>query len=463
MLVILADIEAIEKLATCGPDGAPLEGQKPLPSEHSARIEAPDKYDSFRRDNDKFGPGIHAIWGILDGPPRKAELQAIRFSADKFTADEAKAWLKEHDYKPISFEAASGGGDEEDDEEEGKMAEAQPKKTSCGYKVLQVDREERTAVFAINTDDVDRDGEVLMPQGANLKHYNSNPVVLYGHDYNSLPVARALWTRKTKEDGRQVLLSKPKFANTDFANDVFNLVADGFLSTASVGFIPSDKQGRAPTEEEVKGRPDWAKATRIYDKWDLLEWSIVPVPSNPFALARAVVKGLRLPKGMDLGTLGEADKETEPATPWNPSMWEKEAHEAIWAAIELFREDSLTRQIRQYEGKEYIVIFGMLRDVKQRDGQIREGGTATYKTFYPIVHWTEQDALFHAADRRAIGFIEFKDRVRKLSPIPTVREEPVMVRRLEPIVSEKPYVRRRTSDAEIRETEEARARGKIIN
>jgi len=41
-----------------------------------------------------LGPGIHAVWSITaDG---KAELQAIRLDAAKFSVAEAKAWLKEH-------------------------------------------------------------------------------------------------------------------------------------------------------------------------------------------------------------------------------------------------------------------------------------------------------------------------------------------------------------------------------
>ena len=82
----------------------------PYPNEHSARLTSPDKYKEFRRDNDKFGPGIDAIFGIFekDGK-RTSELQAIRFDKDKFSVAEAKAWLKEHDHKVVSFEAASGG------------------------------------------------------------------------------------------------------------------------------------------------------------------------------------------------------------------------------------------------------------------------------------------------------------------------------------------------------------------
>lgn len=76
----------------------------PYPNEHSARLHDPDKYDRIRRENDKFGPGIDAIWGILNGV---SELASIHFDSSKFTPAQAKAWLKEHDHKTIKFEAAT--------------------------------------------------------------------------------------------------------------------------------------------------------------------------------------------------------------------------------------------------------------------------------------------------------------------------------------------------------------------
>lgn len=76
----------------------------PYANEHSARLEKPEKYKRFRRENNKFGPGIHAVWGIL--PDEKVELQAIRFDASKFTVFRARKWLKDHNYKPILFEPA---------------------------------------------------------------------------------------------------------------------------------------------------------------------------------------------------------------------------------------------------------------------------------------------------------------------------------------------------------------------
>jgi hypothetical protein len=79
----------------------------PYSNEHSARIKEPGDFesDSFRRVNDKFGAGIDAIFGRLKGETTLT-VQAIRFDAKKFTAAEARKWLKDHDYKALEFEPA---------------------------------------------------------------------------------------------------------------------------------------------------------------------------------------------------------------------------------------------------------------------------------------------------------------------------------------------------------------------
>ena len=87
----------------------------PYTGEHSARINPPSKYEKLRRQNNKFGAGIHAIFGMLK--EGGSEVQALRFDADKFTTDEAKSWLKEHDYKLIEFEPAAEQDEDKKEQE----------------------------------------------------------------------------------------------------------------------------------------------------------------------------------------------------------------------------------------------------------------------------------------------------------------------------------------------------------
>ena len=80
-----------------------FEEVRPYPNEHAARIEDPEDFDYFRRKNNEFKRGIHAIHGIND---EKRLIQSIRFDKDKFTVDEAKDWLERNDFEYIKFEPA---------------------------------------------------------------------------------------------------------------------------------------------------------------------------------------------------------------------------------------------------------------------------------------------------------------------------------------------------------------------
>jgi HK97 family phage prohead protease len=139
--------------------------------------------------------------------------------------------------------------------------------------------EDGTLVAAISTDAIDRMGEVLDPSGVDLKNYKKNPVVLWAHDYEKPPIAKAQWVKRQGN----VIMSKLKFAPTEFAQEIKTLYEQKFLNTFSVGFIPKN------WEDGEDGNPK--KARRTFTEWELLEYSAVPVPANPEALALAMKKG----------------------------------------------------------------------------------------------------------------------------------------------------------------------------
>ena len=66
-------------------------------------MKQPGQFDRFARK--VVTRGITVILGIKNG---KSTAQAYRFKKSVFTAAQARAWLKEHNIKYISFEAASG-------------------------------------------------------------------------------------------------------------------------------------------------------------------------------------------------------------------------------------------------------------------------------------------------------------------------------------------------------------------
>lgn len=144
--------------------------------------------------------------------------------------------------------------------------------------IKSIDEKEMTLTAFVSTSARDRYDEVLDPKGVDISNYNKNPVVLWAHKYDIPPIGKALWTKRNEEG----VISKVKFANTPFAQEIFNLYKEGFLKAFSVGFIPIEYE-----DGDGKKTP-----RRIYKKWEMLEYSAVPVPANPEALALAVQRGI---------------------------------------------------------------------------------------------------------------------------------------------------------------------------
>lgn len=146
----------------------------------------------------------------------------------------------------------------------------------------KADAAERTVTAIISTSSIDRDKEILVPKGADFSNYLKNPVVMWAHNYFGQPIGRAMWIKRRGN----TIVAKVEFANTEQADEVYELFKGGFLSAFSVGFRVLE--AREPTDEDIKANPEWKGARRIFLKWELLEFSVVAVPANPEALVQAV-------------------------------------------------------------------------------------------------------------------------------------------------------------------------------
>ncbi len=162
----------------------------------------------------------------------------------------------------------------------------------------EVDKNERTAVVVLTRRIRDRQGDILEPAGVRLKSFRKNPVVLWAHDYRGLPIGKSLW-EKAQGDA---LIAKVRFANTDFAQQVWQLVQSGFLNSWSVGFVPIQAE---PVKEGGK-----FTGYRIKE-WELLEYSAVPVPANPEALTVEVRSRISHPVLLKSLGLLETDKDAD--------------------------------------------------------------------------------------------------------------------------------------------------------
>ena len=147
--------------------------------------------------------------------------------------------------------------------------------------------EDRVLRFVTSTENIDRDGDVLEINGWELENYKRSPVILFGHDYQSLPVGKCIGIYKDTDNRKLVQdIMFPTKDEYEFADTVYRLARSGYLSSTSVGFIGLETEPRLNEKGEYVGRK--------YKKMELLETSIVPVPSNPFAtmMTEARSKGI---------------------------------------------------------------------------------------------------------------------------------------------------------------------------
>jgi len=154
-------------------------------------------------------------------------------------------------------------------------------------KTRQVSDKERTLEFVLTTLHVNRYGEVDKPDGGRFAEYKLNPVVLFCHNSHDLPVAKTLELSPSPTE----LLGLARFAGMEqkhpFADTVYCMYRDGFLNATSIGFRPI-------TVSEDKIMEGQTGITIL--EWELIEWSCVPVPANPYALKR-FIRAYGLPPG----------------------------------------------------------------------------------------------------------------------------------------------------------------------
>jgi HK97 family phage prohead protease len=139
--------------------------------------------------------------------------------------------------------------------------------------VKSVDVEKREIRVVISASRVDREGDIVMANGAVLDNFLRNPVVLDSHDPRQ-PIGNA---RDLGIDADQITATVRFYLaeESPLAQQRWLLYSRGKMRGVSIGFRPLEWTN----EKLVEGQTG-----RAYLKWELLEFSLVSIPSLPSAL-----------------------------------------------------------------------------------------------------------------------------------------------------------------------------------
>ena len=157
---------------------------------------------------------------------------------------------------------------------------------------IRADKQARKITFVASDGSRDSAGTVLNPKGWNLTRYNRNPVVGYQHKiYGSIDGTEnpdnVIGKGYAYMDGSRLMVDvefEPKEIN-ELADKVYRKLVFGSLNAVSVGFIPRGRGSWGTGEESSTG----SRPTYYYEGQELLEISVVNIPSNPNALKKSYI------------------------------------------------------------------------------------------------------------------------------------------------------------------------------
>jgi len=96
---------------------------------------------------------------------------------------------------------------------------------------------ERADVSWISTEDIDRDGRIVVSRGMNDAHFKLNPLVTLQHAYWRPPVGRSFWRKRVK-DGPTVGIKREKRGRESFSDKLWAETTPGLFSPSSPREVP---------------------------------------------------------------------------------------------------------------------------------------------------------------------------------------------------------------------------------
>ncbi len=147
--------------------------------------------------------------------------------------------------------------------------------------------DDKIYTFVASTSDPDRHKTVLNQDGWNLKNFNANPIIAYQHNvYGDMcnasdPDDVIGKGRAYVEDG-EMLVDIIFDKENEKAVKIESKVDRGFLNTGSVGFIEIG-DGHRGNEDDGED-----KDLYYFHGQELIEFSIVNIPSNPAAKKKSL-------------------------------------------------------------------------------------------------------------------------------------------------------------------------------
>lgn len=177
------------------------------------------------------------------------------------------------------------------------------------------DEEKREITAFASTPRLDRDREIIRSDAWDLAGFKKHPVLAISHAYEKLWLGKITEITPTS-DG---LFFRAVFAKTAAAEEVWQLIKSTGMAAFSVGFLPIASENvpvrkLAPAEQKAALAAGLTLdgSVRVYSKVELLEISVVSVPSNTSATLlswKGLAKTAELRRALEEITIEDSSEE----------------------------------------------------------------------------------------------------------------------------------------------------------
>lgn len=157
-------------------------------------------------------------------------------------------------------------------------------------------KESRSARFVMTSESEDRYADIIVQSGIDTDNFMRNPQGLLFHNSRSWPIGQ--WS-----DVKKILSGRPKRTEgvlnflpegtDDDADRAARHVSVGSIRTVSIGFIPDWEEIDFILDDD----DDWTGGFR-FNKCELIECSVVPIPANPDALVKDAGEDMTLARNL---------------------------------------------------------------------------------------------------------------------------------------------------------------------
>lgn len=143
---------------------------------------------------------------------------------------------------------------------------------------VQENEQDRFLTVVATTDDIDCEGDIIVPSGADTSYFFANRKIFVDHRLGTEHCVGALHSANLKPNGWVCRIRIFKLPGNPLADDILTIAREAGIGV-SIGFVPT-AMGAPTAEERARYGKGGAEISNVIREWKWVELSIAAAPCN---------------------------------------------------------------------------------------------------------------------------------------------------------------------------------------